>query len=112
VVFPAEFLNRLGDVIVFHFLTELEVQQIADKFIGKLQRRMLEKRIELDIHKNVINKLAKDGFNAVYGARPLLREIEKQLENPIAAMIVKNECRSGCCIRIKVEKGNIWFHMK
>lgn len=110
--FKPEFLNRLDEVIVFHYLTALDVQQIAAKFIGKLDRKMAEKGIELDIHQNVISKIAKDGFNPVYGARPLLREIEKQLENPIAAMIVNNECRSGSHIRIEVEQGNIEFHSK
>ncbi|MEY8199492.1 MAG: ATP-dependent Clp protease ATP-binding subunit [Colwellia sp.] len=107
--FKPEFLNRLDEVIVFHYLTEQDVRLIADKFVRDLHEKMTVNDIRLDIHKDVIDKIAKDGFDPDYGARPLRREIEKQLENPIAAMIVKEEYSAGSCIKITLRQGNIMF---
>jgi ATP-dependent Clp protease ATP-binding subunit ClpC len=107
--FKPEFLNRLDEVIVFHYLTEQDVRLIADKFVRDLHDKMAANDIRLDIHKDVIDKIAKEGFDPDYGARPLRREIEKQLENPIAAMIVKEECFAGSCINITLRQGNIMF---
>lgn len=107
--FKPEFLNRLDEVIVFHYLTEQDVRHIADKFVDDLHEKMAANNIRLNIDKEVIDKIAKDGFDPDYGARPLRREIEKQLENPIAAMIVKEECAAGSVIKITLRQGKVMF---
>lgn len=110
--FKPEFLNRLDEVIVFHYLTEENVSLIADKFVKELIHRMGAQNITLDIQQKVTEKIAKDGFNPVYGARPLQREIEKQLENPVASLIVRNECQPGSTIKITLKSENIVFTVK
>jgi ATP-dependent Clp protease ATP-binding subunit ClpC len=57
----------------------------------------------------VIDKLARDGFDPVYGARPLRREVERQIENPLAMKIVKGECKPGCQVDISAESNEIIF---
>jgi len=107
--FKPEFLNRLDDTIVFHYLEREDVQQIARLFVGELIARMRNRDIELEIADDVIEKLAHDGFDPVYGARPLRREVENQVENPLAMKIVKGECPSPSRVKIRLGNNNILF---
>ncbi len=109
--FKPEFLNRLDDIIVFHYLEAEHVRQIACMFIDELAVRMRRQRIELEIDESVIGKLSKDGFDPVYGARPLRREVERQVENPLAMKIVTGECREGDRVRISTEEKEIVFRI-
>lgn len=107
--FKPEFLNRLDDIIVFHYLEELHVQQIARMFVDELAVRMKERDITLKVDQRAIEKLAADGFDPVYGARPLRREVEQQVENPLAMKIVKGECPKGSLVQIKVQDNSFIF---
>ena len=107
--FKPEFLNRLDDVIVFHYLEQHHVRQIADMFVNELAQRMEEEGIHLEVEKTVIDKLALDGFDPVYGARPLRREVERQVANPLAMKIIRGECPEGGRIRVVLENGEIQF---
>jgi len=102
--FKPEFLNRLDDVIVFHYLEPEDVRAIAELFVNELVRRLAKRRIEVLVDDAVLDKLARDGFDPVYGARPLRREVERQLENPLAMRIVRGECPEGS--RVHVELGD------
>ncbi len=107
--FKPEFLNRLDDVIVFHYLEEEHVRQIADLFVDELAERMAQRGIYIEVSHDVVDKLAHDGFNPVYGARPLRREVEKKIENPLAMKIVKGECPEGCVIAVELKDNEIVF---
>ncbi len=107
--FKPEFLNRLDDFIVFHYLERDHVKQIAQLFINELVERMKVHDITLNIKDEVIDKLAKDGFDPVYGARPLRREVERQVENPLAMKIVKGECPPHSKVYISVKKNEVSF---
>jgi ATP-dependent Clp protease ATP-binding subunit ClpC len=107
--FKPEFLNRLDDIIVFHYLEEEHVRAIAGLFVDDLTRRMREHDIEIRIDDSVISKLARDGFDPVYGARPLRREMERQVENPLAMKIVMGECSPGSRVHITVRDGVVIF---
>lgn len=107
--FKPEFLNRLDDIIVFHYLETENVKQIAYLFINELSMRMKEHDIEIELDDGVIEKLAKDGFEPVYGARPLRREVERQVENPLAMKIVRGECPPGSKVAITVENHDVIF---
>ncbi len=109
--FKPEFLNRLDDIIVFHYLEKEHVQQIARMFVNELIQRMHSQEIELEVDDEVITKLARDGFDPVYGARPLRREVEHQVENPLAMKIVKGECPAHSRVRIHVVDNNIRFNI-
>lgn len=110
--FKPEFLNRLDDIIVFHYLEQKHVEQIARMFITELETRMKQRDITLEIEPAVIDKLAEDGFDAVYGARPLRREVERQIENPLAMKIVKGECPDGSRVLISLKEKRINFEVQ
>ncbi|MGD8309852.1 MAG: ATP-dependent Clp protease ATP-binding subunit [Chromatiales bacterium] len=110
--FKPEFLNRLDDVIVFHYLEPEDVRRIAAMFVDELARRLAQRDVHLDVDPAVIEKLAEDGFDPVYGARPLRREVERQVENPLAMKIVKGECPEGCRVRIGVAEGEVVFEVE
>jgi ATP-dependent Clp protease ATP-binding subunit ClpC len=107
--FKPEFLNRLDDVIVFHYLEEDHVHQIAVMFVNELKARMQLQSITLEVDPQAIDKLAQDGFDPVYGARPLRREVERQVENPLAMKIVRGECTQGDAVRVCLEDHHISF---
>ncbi|MFT6915918.1 MAG: ATP-dependent Clp protease ATP-binding subunit ClpC [Motiliproteus sp.] len=107
--FKPEFLNRLDDIIVFHYLEKSEVRQIAQLFIDELIQRMQLHQISLQISASVVEKMTLDGFNPVYGARPLRREIERQIENPLAMKIVEGLCPEGSEVAISINKGAVCF---
>ena len=107
--FKPEFLNRLDDIIVFHYLEPEDVHQIAEMFVSELVKRMGDAGIHLEIDPAVVDKLAADGFDPVYGARPLRREVERQVENPLAIRVVRGECPEGSRVRIGVSGREITF---
>jgi ATP-dependent Clp protease ATP-binding subunit ClpC len=107
--FKPEFLNRLDDVIVFHYLEKDHMRQIASMFVQELAQRMLVRDITLQVDEDVIDKLAKDGFDPVYGARPLRRQVERQVENPLAMKMVKSECPEGSHVHIGLKDGSVTF---
>lgn len=107
--FKPEFLNRLDDIIVFHYLEEQQVLKIAHMFVRELTENMKQKKIKLEIDEKVFHKLARDGFDPVYGARPLRREVERQVENPLAMKIIKGECAEGSRVHISVKDNKLAF---
>ncbi len=110
--FKPEFLNRLDDTIVFHYLEAEHMTQIAGMFLDELSAQMEGQGIGLEIDPAVIDKLAHDGFDPVYGARPLRREVERQLENPLAMQIVQGECPPGSGVKILLADGRIQFDVR
>ena len=105
--FKPEFLNRLDDVIVFRYLEPPQVRAIAQMFIDGLVQRLAQRRIAVSVSDQVLDKLAADGFDPVYGARPLRREVERQIENPLAMMIVTGACPDGSRVRVELVEGHI-----
>ena len=105
--FKPEFLNRLDDVIVFHYLEPAEVRRIATIFVDELIHRLAARNVQVEVEEAVLDKLAEDGFDPVYGARPLRREVERQLENPLAMMMVTGQCPQGGRVRARLEEGRI-----
>ncbi|SIS96914.1 ATP-dependent Clp protease ATP-binding subunit [Neptunomonas antarctica] len=109
--FKPEFLNRLDDIIVFHYLEEEDVQKIAKIFAKALVGRMGDHKIELTIEADVVAKIAVDGYDPAYGARPLRREFEKQIENPLAMKIVEGLCADNSRVHIRLDKGEVIFNI-
>jgi len=109
--FKPEFLNRLDDIIVFHYLERAHVRAIADMFIADLAQRLKSRNITLEVDGAVADKLARDGFDNVYGARPLRRGVERQLENPLAMKIVRGECPPGRYVHVTLSDGNLAFSL-
>ncbi|PSW07404.1 ATP-dependent Clp protease ATP-binding subunit [Photobacterium lipolyticum] len=109
--FKPEFLNRLDDIIVFHFLERNHVLLIAHMMVAELQSRLLENEITLNVDEAVIDKLATDGFDINFGARPLRREIEKQLENPLASYLINQGGKKRCIVDVTLENKDICFQV-
>jgi ATP-dependent Clp protease ATP-binding subunit ClpC len=107
--FKPEFLNRLDDVIVFHYLEKEDVRSIARMFLDELVGRLARRGIRVQVSGEVLEKLAADGFDPVYGARPLRREVERQLENPLAMKIVTGDCPEGNLVRVEIREGMVVF---
>ncbi|MGY0372834.1 ATP-dependent chaperone ClpB [Clostridium sp. JNZ J1-5] len=107
--FKPEFLNRLDDIIMFKPLTGDEIEKIIDIFMEEIKERLKEKNISIEITKEAKELMAREGYDPVYGARPLKRYISKTLETSIAKMIIKGEVYDGSTVVISSldEKLNI-----
>jgi len=93
--FRPEFLNRIDDIIVFHALTEDELRQIVDIQLERLRARLAERNMKLKLTDRAKLHLVHTGYDPVYGARPLKRAIQKQVETPISRLIIQGAVRDG-----------------
>ena len=107
--FKPEFINRIDDIVVFHPLGTEQIRAIVDIQLGLLKRRLLERNLELDLDKAALDTLGEAGFDPVYGARPLKRAIQQQIENPLAQQILAGTFQPGDRIRIGVKDGALHF---
>jgi ATP-dependent Clp protease ATP-binding subunit ClpB len=101
--FRPEFLNRLDETVVFHALSEDDVRKIADIQLERLQARLVDRHLELDFTDAARNFLAARGFDPVYGARPLKRVIQNEVETALAQRLIAGEVEDGA--RIVVDAG-------
>jgi ATP-dependent Clp protease ATP-binding subunit ClpB len=107
--FRPEFINRLDDLVVFHPLSKPQIQKIARIQLRGLDKRLAERGLKLDISDAVFDVLGNAGFDPVYGARPLKRAIQQQLENPLAQAILAGRFTSGDVIKVGLEAGKLVF---
>ena len=108
--FRPEFINRIDDSVVFHGLTQAQIRIIASIQTNRLVLRLKEKGISLVTSDRALDELGKIGFDPVYGARPLKREIQQVIENPIAKALLSAEYGEGDIIKVDVDdEGNFLF---
>ena len=107
--FKPEFLNRLDDMIVFHSLTREHISHILDILLNKLLKRLEEEGLSLEIGPEIKEKLATDGYDPKFGARPLKRAIEREIENRLSLSIVNRQFQSGDKIKAILQDGEIAF---
>ncbi|TVP84030.1 ATP-dependent chaperone ClpB [Thioalkalivibrio sp.] len=107
--FRPEFINRVDDVVVFHPLGREQIRAITDIQLGLLRLRLAERDIGLDISAEALDRLGEAGFDPVYGARPLKRAIQTQVENPLAQALLSGQFGPGDTIRIDVDAGGLTF---
>ena len=110
--FRPEFINRIDDIVVFRPLGTEQIRAIVDIQLGFLRKRLLERNIELSLDSAALDLLGEAGFDPVYGARPLKRAIQQQIENPLATRILKGEFGPGDRVRIAVQDGQLAFAKK
>lgn len=101
--FRPEFLNRIDEIIVFHQLDSENIKQISVKMLDKLKERLSDNDIDAEFGKDAIEKIAAEGFDPVYGARPIRRVIQSELEDMIAEKMLEGSIKSGDKVKIKVE---------
>jgi len=107
--FRPEFINRIDDLVVFHPLDREQIRLIADIQLGMLRKRLENVGLGLEITDAGLDLLAEAGFDPVYGARPLKRAIQHQIENPLAQKILSGDFSTGEMVKIDVESGEFKF---
>ena len=103
--FKSEFINRIDEIVVFNLLEEADLKAIIKIQIDSLRNRLNEKNIFIDMDDKVINRIANEGFDQEYGARPIKRVIRQLIENPISSKILSGEIKEGD--KIKISTGDI-----
>jgi ATP-dependent Clp protease ATP-binding subunit ClpB len=98
--FRPEFINRLDDIIVFRSLGVNDIKQIVQIQIGLLAKRLADRRIELTLTDKAALEIASDGYDPVYGARPLKRAIQREIMNPLSQAILKGEVQEGQTVMV------------
>jgi ATP-dependent Clp protease ATP-binding subunit ClpB len=107
--FRPEFINRVDEVVVFHPLGKEHIRRIVDIQLGYLRRRLADRDMGLELDDAASDQLGEAGFDPVYGARPLKRAIQHQLENPLAQRMLRGEFVPGDTIRVTVRDGALAF---
>ncbi len=112
-LFKPEFLNRLDDIIVFYPLTNEEIKKIVDILIKRIEKNASENDIHIMLTEKAKDYLARTGYSVEYGARPLQRLIEKEVEDPIAIKILKGEIKEGNLVVVDYDESvGITFEVK
>ncbi|GAA3916093.1 ATP-dependent chaperone ClpB [Luteimonas lutimaris] len=107
--FRPEFINRLDDIVVFHPLDKAQIKSIARIQMRGLEARLAERGIRIEVSDRAFDLLGNVGFDPVYGARPLKRAIQQQLENPLASKILAGEFGNGDTVKVDAEGGQLVF---
>jgi ATP-dependent Clp protease ATP-binding subunit ClpB len=110
--FRPEFINRVDDIVVFHPLGTVQIRSIVEIQLGNLRRRLADRNMELELDGKALDLIAEAGYDPVYGARPLKRAIQQQIENPLAQRILRNELLPGDQVRVTVRDGGLAFEKK
>jgi ATP-dependent Clp protease ATP-binding subunit ClpB len=107
--FRPEFINRVDDIVVFHSLGREQIRTIVDIQLGRLRQRLAERDITLRLDEQARDKIGEAGFDAVYGARPLKRAIQSQIENPLAQRILRGDFIAGDRVVATLKRDGLVF---
>ncbi|UJJ52828.1 MULTISPECIES: ATP-dependent chaperone ClpB [Rhodanobacter] len=107
--FRPEFINRLDEIVVFRPLDKSQIRAIAKIQLEYLEKRLAERQLKLDVGDDALALLGNVGFDPVYGARPLKRAIQQQLENPLAKQILEGRFQSGDTVQVVADGGKLLF---
>ena len=108
--FKPELLNRLDDIIMFHSLTNEQYFEIAKKYIKLLQKRVAEQEIDLQVTEDVMQWIAKEGVDPAFGARPLRRFVQRNIETLVAQELLKGEAMAGDTLVVSMEDDQVIIH--
>ena len=103
--FRPEFLNRIDEIVIFHSLSLEQIKQIVEIQLSNLRRRLAERKLEIELAEPAKELLAKEGFDPVYGARPLKRAIQHLIQDPLSLKVLQGEFKEGDSIMVN-QKGN------
>ena len=107
--FRPEFLNRIDEIILFHRLKRAQMGAIVDIQVARLQKLLDERKVTIELSKEAREFLANKGYDPAYGARPLKRVIQKELQDPLAGKLLAGEIKDGDHIKVGVAKGELTF---
>lgn len=108
-VFRPEFLNRVDDIIVFNKLNKYEIKQIAVKMLKTLENRLDKMNIKISFTDNAISEIADKGFDENYGARPLRRAIQNEIEDPLSEQMLEGKVKDGAVVTCDFSDGQFTF---
>jgi ATP-dependent Clp protease ATP-binding subunit ClpC len=108
--FRPEFLNRIDEVVVFHSLTRAQVKEIVGLMIARLQQQLSEHNLQIQLTEAAKDYLAKGGYDPAYGARPLRRLIQREVENPLSKSWLASEFKAGDTIIVDAGEKGLVFH--
>jgi len=100
--FRPEFLNRVDEIVLFKPLTQEEIERIVDLMFNDLRRRLADRQMTLDVTEEARRFIARQGFDPVYGARPLRRYIAREVETRIGRALLAGDVQDGSLIRVGV----------
>jgi ATP-dependent Clp protease ATP-binding subunit ClpC len=109
-VFRPEFLNRIDDIILFHPLSMEDLTRIVDVQVAELVGRMRDQKISLSLTQTAKEHLVTEGFNPVYGARPLRRTVQRLLETPLSRELLRGAFKEGDVIEVDLDDGQLSFY--
>ena len=104
--FKPEFINRLDEIIVFHALNQEAIRRIVEIQLNRLEHRLKEHNIHIQIDDKAKDKLSQDGYDEEFGARPLKRLIQQEIENPLAVYLLEGEIQDNSTVMISVDQNN------
>jgi ATP-dependent Clp protease ATP-binding subunit ClpB len=110
--FRPEFLNRVDEILVFNSLTKEDIRKIVDIQVDLLDRRLADKKIEIYLTDEARELLAEKGFDPVYGARPLKRVIQRDLQDALALRILEGDVAEGDVVRVSATDSRMDFEVK
>jgi ATP-dependent Clp protease ATP-binding subunit ClpC len=110
--FRPEFINRIDEIIVFHQLTEEQLRQIVELLVKDLQGRLADRKLNIELSDKAKAWLVKEGYDPVYGARPLRRAIERYVENPLSTRLLGGEFKEGDTVRVDQDDKGLTFTLK
>ena len=108
--FRPEFLNRLDELIIFHSLQKSELRNIVQLQVDRLKQRLIDRKISLKLSSSALDFLAEVGYDPVFGARPLKRAIQRELETQIAKAILRGDFSDGDTIFVDVQNERLAFN--
>jgi ATP-dependent Clp protease ATP-binding subunit ClpB len=107
--FRPEFLNRIDDTIIFHSLQKSQLRSIVKIQIARLEKRLADRKLSLKLAESALDFLANVGYDPVYGARPLKRTIQKELETILAKGILRGDFKEGDTVFVEVQNDRLTF---
>ncbi len=107
--FRPEFLNRIDEIIIFEPLTEKELEQIVDLMLADVRKRLADRNVDFQVSEAAKAELVKEGFDRVYGARPLRRTIQRRIENPLAREVLAGTFADGDVAQVDFTDGEFRF---
>ncbi len=110
--FRPEFINRIDEIIVFHQLTEEQLRQIVELLVKDLQERLADRKLGIELSDKAKSWLVKQGYDPVYGARPLRRAIERHVENPLSTKLLSGEFKEGDTVKVDLGDKGLTFTLK
>jgi ATP-dependent Clp protease ATP-binding subunit ClpB len=110
--FRPEFINRVDDIVAFRRLDKSDILKIVERQIGLLNARVADRNIRIEISREAQDLLAEEGYSPQFGARPLKREIQKRILDPLALRLLRHEFPEGSTVFCSLKDGEIVFKTK